>query len=141
MMHKSNEKEPEPEAPTVKLLLYSLVRPAGSHPVSTAFDAAEMTDKRARAAYETGNFSQAAALFLEVAGHLRLPEGGPYSDTFAANRALAYANAAAAWIMADGLERARGILLEAADVDPACGQSVTRLLSELSALDTFESSI
>jgi hypothetical protein len=128
MTSEDDTKEMEPERITVKQLLYPLVRPAGSRPVPAALDAAETKDKRARAAYDAGDYLQAAALFLEVAERLRLPDGEPYADTFTANRTLTYANAVAAWIMADKLDEARRALTEAA-ADPHCAEAIARLLN------------
>ena len=130
----------EPAVGAVPRLLYSLARPAGSRPVPPAFDTAEATDARARAAYEAGEYLQAAELFIEVVKRLRLPVGEPYADSFMANRALTYANGVAAWIMAGKLDEARRVLIEAAAADPACAETIARLLNDsLAVTEPFTS--
>jgi hypothetical protein len=122
---------PEPAAVGVPRLLYPLARPAGSLPAPSAFDAAEATAARARAAYEAGEYQQAAELFLEVARHLCLPVGEPHAAIFTANRTLTYANAVAAWIMAGTLDEARRALAAAGAADPPCSAAIGRLYTDL----------
>jgi hypothetical protein len=112
-------------------VLYDLVRPLGSWPVPAAFDEAAAVDARARAAYAAADYRLAADLFMAVASTLRGEPSQPHAETLAADRVLAYENAAAAWAMVDALDVARTALRGAADADPACAAAIRLLLDNL----------
>jgi hypothetical protein len=129
-MTASNETRlPEPALGTP--VLYELVRPAASWPLPAAFDAAEAVFARAQAAYQASDARQAARLFMTVAATLQRDQNQPGWEGFAANRRLAYANAALAWSVAGARDEARQALAAAAVDDPICADAIDQLLARL----------
>ncbi len=110
-------------------VLFDLVRPAGSRPIPAVFEEAAALDRRARAAYAAGDYRRSAAVFMDVAATLRGEPDGFYAGTLRTDRALAYENAALAWLMADAADEARQALGQAAAADPACADTIQQLLT------------
>jgi len=112
--------------------LYQLARPVGSLPIPESFKRAEVLFESAEAAYERGEYQQAANLFMAIAETLRLEKGQPYWETFTANRMFAYENAVLAWAMNDMLDEARQALGKAAETDKLCVENIHQLVTRLS---------
>jgi len=112
--------------------LLQLVRPRGSEPLPTAYDAAEAAFAHATAEYEARHYEEAARGFLVAARGLRLD--GPYMDGFTGNRRISYRNAASAFSAAGDIAGGREALTAAAREDPACEDTLVELRTHLAPL-------
>jgi hypothetical protein len=125
--HSQDAEPPQFHYGTYQLFLLS--QPSAD-PLPEAFVNGERAFAEARAAYDRGEYLQAASGFMTAAETLRVREGEPFWEIARRNRVWCYRNAAYSWAMANALDKLRPAIEAAIKSDPWCADELRQLLAK-----------